>query len=181
MIGLIARFDPMKDHQTFFNAASLLLETHPSVHFILAGQDITGDNPGLHLLIGDFRNSPQFHLLGQRGDIPDILNALDIATSSSLSEGLPNTIGEAMATGVPCVVTDVGDSRVLVGDAGHVVPKNSPKLLARAWQKMIDAGPDHIRLLGGRARKRIEQHYNLDSSVRHYEKLYNDLIATSVK
>jgi len=181
VIGLIARFDPMKDHTTFFHAAHLLLETHPSVRFVLAGQDITQDNPEVHNLIGDFRNSPQFHLLGQRHDIPDVLTALDIATSSSLSEGLPNTIGEAMAAGIPCVVTDVGDSRVLVGDTGHVVPKKSPELLVRAWQKLIDAGPDHIRLLGGRARKRIEQHYSLDSTVKHYEKLYNDLIATSVK
>ncbi len=180
VIGLIARHDPMKDHRTFFHAACLHLETHPSVHFILAGQNVTGENPELHRLIGNNKNSGQFHLLGQRRDIPDVLAALDIATSSSLSEGLPNTIGEAMATGIPCVVTDVGDSRILVGDAGHVVPKNSPELLARAWQRLIDAGPDHIRLLGGRARKRIGQHYSLDSSVRHYEKLYTDLTATPV-
>ena len=181
VIGLVARFDPMKDHATFFHAAHLLLQTYPSVHFILAGQDITSDNPELLRLIGHHHNSRQFLLLGQRHDIPDVLTALDIATSSSLSEGLPNTIGEAMAAGIPCVVTDVGDSRVLVGDTGLVVPKNRPELLTKAWQKLIDAGPDHIRLLGGRARKRIEQDYSLDSTVRHYEKLYNDLIATSVK
>ena len=180
VIGLIARLDPMKDHPTFFHAANLLLENHPSVHFVLAGQDITAHNPELYRLIGDHRYSGQFHLLGQRLDIPQVLNALDIATSSSLSEGLPNTIGEAMATGIPCVVTDVGDSRVLTGDAGHVVPKNNPEVLARVWQRLIDAGPDHIRLLGSRARKRIQENNSLDFSVRHYEKLYSELIERSV-
>ena len=181
VIGLIARFDPMKDHRTFFHAAHLLFKTHPSVHFVLAGQDITARNPELYRLIGDHQDSKQFHLIGQRRDVPQVLNALDIATSSSLSEGLPNTIGEAMATGVPCVVTDVGDSRTLVGDAGHVVPKNNPEVLAGAWQGLIDAGPDHIRLLGERARKRIREHYCINSSVRHYEELYRELIEKSVK
>ncbi len=180
VIGLIARFDPMKDHRTFFHAAHLLLKTHPTVHFVLAGQNITSHNPELYRLTGDYRNSRQFHLLGQRRDIPDVLNALDIATSSSLSEGLSNTIGEAMAAGVPCVVTDVGDSRLLVGDAGHVVPKNNPEILARAWQRLIDAGPDHIRLLGDMARKRIQEHYCLDTSVRRYEELYSELSEPSV-
>jgi len=181
VIGLIARFDPMKDHTTFFHAAHMLLKTHTDTHFILAGRGITKENSAFSRNMREIQEQDHIHLLGEQSDIHRIISALDISSlSSSWGEGLPTTIGEAMAAGVPCVVTDVGDSRILVGDAGHVVPKNSPELLARAWKELIDAGPDHIRLLGGRARKRIEQHYSLDSTVRHYEKLYTDLIATPV-
>lgn len=182
VVGLIARFDPMKDHRTFFHAAHLLLKTHPSVHFVLAGRGITKENPAILNNMQEIQQHDHIHLLGERTDIPQVLSALDIASSSSSwGEGLPNTIGEAMATGIPCVVTDVGDSRILVGNAGHVVPKNNPEILGRTWQGLIDAGPDHIRLLGEMARKRIQKHYCLGSSVKHYEELYSELIETSVK
>jgi glycosyltransferase involved in cell wall biosynthesis len=180
VIGLIARFDPMKDHGTFFNAARLLLDTHPSVHFILAGKGITPNNHELHRLINNQPNSGQFHLLGQRHDIPQLMNALNIASSSSMSEGFPNTIGEAMATGLPCVVTDAGDSRVLVGDTGHVVPRNNPQALSTAWTQLLDAGPGNLRVMGEKARKRIQQHYNLNSTINKYEALYSGLIEKSV-
>ena len=181
VIGFIARFDPQKDHETFFHAAHILFKTHPTAHFILAGRGIAQENPAIIDSIQEIPEHDHIHLLGERSDIPQVLSALDIASSSSSwGEGLPNTIGEAMATGVPCVVTDVGDSRVLAGDTGHVVPKKNPEILARAWQRLIDAGTDHIRLLGGKARKRIQQHYCLDSSVKHYEELYRELSKLSV-
>lgn len=181
VIGLIARFDPMKDHVTFFHAAHILLRSHLNAHFILAGRGISEENSELMTLIQDFKKHDNIHLLGERSDIPQILPALDIVSlSSAWGEGLPNAIGEAMAAGVPCVVTDVGDSRILVGDTGHVVPKMNPEITARAWKQLIDAGPDHMHLLGSKARKRIEQYYSLDSSAGQYDQLYRDLIKTPV-
>ncbi|HNR50781.1 MAG TPA: glycosyltransferase, partial [Deltaproteobacteria bacterium] len=115
------------------------------------------------------------HLMGHRDDIPRVLNALDIASSSSISEGLPNAIGEAMATGVPCVVTDAGDSALLVGDTGIVVPKRDPEALCAAWQRLLDAGPDSRRAMGERARKRIMDHYSLQAMINRYEDLYRNL------
>jgi len=123
VIGLIARLDPMKDHRNFFNAANVLLASHAHVHFILAGKGVSMSNPGVADLMGSITKKDRFHLLGERDDIACVFAALDIASSSSYGEGFPNTIGEAMATGVPCVVTDVGDSKVIVGDTGIVVPK----------------------------------------------------------
>lgn len=114
--------------------------------------------------------------MGHRDDIPQVLNALDIASSSSISEGLPNAIGEAMATGVPCVVTDVGDSALLVGDTGIVVPKRDPEALCSAWQRLLDAGADFRKTMGERARKRIMDHYGLQAMIRRYEALYINLI-----
>ena len=175
VIGLAARLDPMKDHRSFFDAALLLQQTHPDVHFVLAGSGITSMNPEITGYIRSSRNRSHFHLLGQRPDMPEVFNALDIATSSSISEGLPNTIGEAMATGVPCVVTDAGDSGMLVGDAGYVVPKSDPRALCRAWQQLLDAGDGHLRTLGKKARKRICERYQLQAMVQSYEDLYTEL------
>jgi glycosyltransferase involved in cell wall biosynthesis len=116
------------------------------------------------------------HLLGEQRDVPRLLNAFDIATSSSsYGEGLPNAIGEAMATGIPCVVTDAGDSALLVGDTGIVVPKRDPGALCAAWQWLLDAGSDFRRAMGERARKRIMEHYSLQVMIRRYETLYRNL------
>jgi glycosyltransferase involved in cell wall biosynthesis len=73
--------------------------------------------------------------------MPRFFGALDIATSSSLSEAFPMAVGEAMACGTPCVVTDVGDSALIVGDTGKVVPADDPKSLAAAWEQLLGTGP----------------------------------------
>ena len=181
VIGYIARLDPMKDHETFFNAAHLFLKKHPDAHFLLAGRDVEKDNPLIMNYLQGSNQLDHFHMLGQRQDIPQVLSALDIASSSSSwGEGLPNTIGEAMAIGLPCVVTDVGDSGVLVGDTGHVVPKNNPQALSTAWTQLLDAGHDNLCAMGEKAKKRIQKHYNLDSTIKAYETLYSGLIEKSV-
>lgn len=176
VIGLIARFDPMKDHECFLEAANMLLDSDSRVHFILAGSGISPSTQGLLSLISEKRHMSRIHLIGERSDIPHVLNALDIATSSSMSEGMPNTIGEAMASALPCTTTDAGDSALLVGDAGFVVPKRNPHMLCAAWQKLLDLGPDARRQIGERARKRIIDHYSLTSTVNRYEALYKSLV-----
>jgi len=82
------------------------------------------------------------HLLGPRLDMPRLFAAMDIVTSSSLSEAFPLAVGEAMACGVPCVVTDVGDSALMVGETGKVVAARDPNGLAEAWRELIEAGPE---------------------------------------
>jgi glycosyltransferase involved in cell wall biosynthesis len=176
VIGLIARFDPMKDHGTFLAAARLLLRSHPAAHFLLAGKGVSRENPYLRFLAEQTEQPSRIHLLEERKDISRILNALDIASSSSISEGLPNAVGEAMATGIPCVVTDAGDSAVLVGETGIVVPKKDPQALCSAWQRLLDAGPDYRKAMGERARKRIMDHYSLPSMICRYDTLYRNLI-----
>ncbi|MDY6882067.1 MAG: glycosyltransferase, partial [Thermodesulfobacteriota bacterium] len=122
VIGLIARFDPMKDHKTFIEAACITLEQGLNISFVLAGKGVVWENVGLAGLIPR-QWKEKFYLLGVREDIQRINCILDIACSSSaFGEGFPNTIGEAMACGVPCVVTDVGDSAMIVGGTGRVVP-----------------------------------------------------------
>ncbi len=180
LIGLICRYHPMKDHMNFIKAASLLPKGHSSVHFILAGDQVDESNSELCKEIHDLNILHYVHLLGERNDIPRLTAALDIAViSSSYAEGFPNTIGEAMACGVPCVVTDVGDSAFIVGDTGRVVQRRNPQALADAWSKLISLDAGQRRELGLRARRRICENFSLDAVVRQYEALYEKVIATS--
>lgn len=180
LIGLIARYHPMKDHHNFLGAAALLHDK-PKVHFILAGESVDTNNKDLLRTIENLGLSSRVHLLGQRSDIPEITAALDIASSSSFSEGFPNTIGEAMACAVPCVVTDVGDSAWIVGQTGRVVPPRDAPALARAWQELIDMGPERRQALGRQARQRVRDNFSLDHVVRQYETLYEQVASVSAR
>jgi len=173
-IGYIARFDPMKDHPTFIKAACLLLQGRGDVHFILAGKDVTEENGALATQIPDVWKD-QFHLLGERNDIPTIAAGIDIAALTSYGEGFPNVIGEAMACGVPCVVTDVGDSGRLVGSTGKVVTPKDPYALAGSMLELLALSSEERRKLGRQARERIRSHYSLDKIVAMYESLYSEL------
>jgi glycosyltransferase involved in cell wall biosynthesis len=173
--GYIARFDPMKDHPTFIRAACLLLRERRDVHFILAGKDVNEENKALAAQIPDVWKD-HFHLLGERDDIPTVAAGLDIATLTSYGEGFPNTIGEAMSCGVPCVVTDVGDSARIVGDTGRVVPPRDPSALARACMELIEMGQRKRYELGMAARERILRNFELTRIVKDYEALYSSLL-----
>lgn len=80
-----------------------------------------------------------------------------------------------MACGVPCVVTDVGDSAAIVGDCGTVVPRKDPAALAMGWRTLLEMGAEGRRILGEAARKSISGKYSLQQVVRQYENLYESL------
>ncbi|MEM9543633.1 MAG: glycosyltransferase [Cyanobacteria bacterium P01_E01_bin.42] len=177
LIGKIARFHPQKDHENFLQAAALLRQnrSHLDISFLLCGQGCDRENSTLRQFIERENLTHKVHLLGQREDMPNIAAALDIATSSSFTEAFPNTIAEAMSCGIPCVVTDVGDSAKLVGDFGKVIPSQNPEALARAWQELLDLGDKERHDLGQLARQRIEKNFSLKSSVQCYETLYQEI------
>jgi glycosyltransferase involved in cell wall biosynthesis len=176
LIGLIGRFDPLKDHRCFLKAGEKLLGNKREIFFLLAGRDVDWQNRQLKQFIEKLGISEKVFLLGERQDIPRITTAFDIAACSSVAEGFPNVIGEAMSCGVPCVVTDVGDSALLVGDSGMVVPPRNHGALCGAWLKMIEMGSEKRRALGGKARKRIEDHFSIQMIVKKYEQLYEEQI-----
>jgi glycosyltransferase involved in cell wall biosynthesis len=177
IIGLIARFHPMKDHECFLNAAALLIRQFRNVRFLLVGSNVSEANAKLTKLIEHLGLDQHVLLLGERNDIPRITAALDIATSSSAwGEGFGNSIGEAMSCGVPCVVTDVGDSAWIVGETGRVVPPSDPNALATAWESLIVLGSEGRNALGAMARERVRNIFSLDSVAAQYENLYTSLI-----
>lgn len=176
LIGLIGRFHPQKGHRTFIKAAARLHTCHPDVHFVLCGNNVTWKNSDLARWIDSADIYEQCHLLGCRDDMPRIQASLDIGTNASHSEAFPLVIGEAMACGVPCVVTDVGDSALIVGDTGIAIPPKDPDALAQAWEKIISPGSDYRFKLGERARQRIRENFDLNIIVRRYEKLYDSVV-----
>jgi glycosyltransferase involved in cell wall biosynthesis len=177
LIGLVARYDPVKDHPNFLRAAALLRGRVPGVHFLLCGDKVDRGNAALTSAVESLGLRDRCHLLGPRRDIARIQASLDLATSSSVSEAFPLCLGEAMACGVPCVATDVGDSAAILGETGRVVPPRAPAALADAWEELLGLDPDARARLGLAARRRIRRRYDLASVAERYEDLYEHLLA----
>jgi glycosyltransferase involved in cell wall biosynthesis len=113
--------------------------------------------------------------LDQRNDVPRVINAFDLAVSSSVTEALSLAIGEAMASGVPVVATRTGESEELIGDTGRIVPVRDPQRLAAAILEMVALGPQARSELGAQARERISADYSLQSMVELYQALWAEL------
>ena len=118
----------------------------------------------------------RFHLLGERTDVPELMCAMDIFCLSSWSEAFPNVIGEAMATGLSCVATDVGDSKIIVGDTGVIVPARDEKELVSGIDELLKLPQQERQALGENARARIEDNFTLSAIVERYSSLYEQLI-----
>jgi glycosyltransferase involved in cell wall biosynthesis len=180
LVGLISRFDPQKNHAGFFEAAGRLYRRMPHVHFVLAGQGIDRNNAALMQAINKAGVLANTHLLGLRSDVPRLMAALDVlASSSSYGEAFPNVLGEAMACGVPCVVTDVGDSAYIVGDTGRVVASGDMRGLAAALEDLLALPPAVKAALGERARARVAAHFEIGRVVQQYENFYESLLANT--
>ncbi|MBU1345253.1 MAG: glycosyltransferase [Proteobacteria bacterium] len=176
LVGLVARFDPLKDHQTFIRAADIFHKTHPQAQFVLCGDGISWSNEVLSGWIDAVGIRQNCHLLGRRDDIPHLMSAFDVNTLSSIGEAFPNVLGEAMACGVPCVTTDVGDAAEIVGDTGIVVPPRDAHALAEGWERLINLSTQERYALGQRARARIQTHYQIGEVVLRYQQLYRQLV-----
>ncbi len=166
LVGHISRLHPMKDHATLLrtidHAVDSLYSTgsKQKVLFLLIGHGVTSD----------LSNNLSIRFLGERSDVPRIMSALDIAVSSSAwGEGFPNVIGEAMASEVPCVVTDVGDSAYIVGQYGRVCPVGDDQCIASSLLQLI-GNKQERKISGKQARKRIEKNYSMDKIKKEYLK-----------
>lgn len=177
LIGLVGRFHPMKDHINFLRAASLLSADYHAARFLLVGREVDADNPVLRRLLVRLGLEGRTHLLGERNDISRLIAASDICSlSSSYGESFPLVVGEAMACGVPCVVTDVGDAAKLVGPTGLVVPPRDSEALAEAWRELIRLGSAGRAQLGEAARARVRENFHVASVTAQYEALFRSVL-----
>jgi glycosyltransferase involved in cell wall biosynthesis len=166
VIGLVGRLNRMKDHETFLRAAAIFAHSRGDVKFVCIGGGPDNYLGELRRLVAQLGLTDRVIWLGSLTDMPSAYNALDICCSSSaFGEGLPNAIAEAMACAVPCVVTDVGDSALVVGDTGVVVPPRDPYALAAGWAALADR-MTHNPALGNAARDRIESRLSLPALIR---------------
>jgi len=180
VLGMVARYHPMKDHAMSLRAAAHLLERRPDAVFVYAGPGVDDDNAELQRLIKANGLTGRVRLLGERQDVERLYPAFDIYWMSSwargITEGFPNVIAEAMACGVPCVATDIGDAATIIERTGRVVRSRDWRAFGDATAELLDAGPAELARLGNEARARIERDYSLDIVTAAYHALYVDVL-----
>lgn len=176
VIGMVARWDPQKDHATALSAFALVQRSVPAVEFLLVGTGIVSSNPRLSSLLEMHGGLKRLRLLGSRSDIPRIMNAVDLHVLSSSNEAAPNVLLEAMACGTPCIATDVGDARDMVGGTGWIAGVRDPQGLAT----VICAALDELRSSASDwasrqklARSHASGNYSKTKSARNYLRVWS--------
>ncbi len=170
LVGLVGRLDPMKDHSIFLAAAGRIAQVHRDIRFVCVGGGPADYTEKLKQQAAGLGLTSRLIWAGARDNMPAVYSALDIATSpSSYGEGFSNTIAEAMACGVPCVVTNVGDSALIVGEAGSVVAPGDSFALAAAIQHLVELASDERRALGEACRVRIVYEFGVDRLIQRTE------------
>ncbi len=165
VVGLSARFDPVKGHETFLRAAAMAGGDNSRLRFLCVGGAVSDRQRTLQAMAHTLGIGDRVTWVEPRDDMRAVYNAMDIVTSASYGEGFANVIGEAMACAVPCVVTDVGDSGWIVEDTGEVVPPREPSALAAAWCRIAAMSREARTVLGARARTRIEREFSVAALV----------------
>lgn len=180
LVGLIGRLHQHKDHQTFVRAARVVADLIPNAHFVGAGEEQTYSANDLWSWVDAVGLRDRFHWLGVRHDVPDIDASLDVLVCSSTTEGFPNVVGEAMACGVPCVATDVGECAEVIGNTGRVVPKQDPQRLGEAITELLRMPRAERIALGEHARQRVVERYDINRIVDRYGNLWRELAGRGV-
>ncbi len=157
IIGKVARYDPIKNHPLFLKAAARIAAEYPNVRFVCVGHGAATYVAKLKEMTRTLGIEDRVMWIDARPDVRAVYNALDVFCSASLSEGFPNVIGEAMACGRHCVVTDVGDSKLVVGGMGLAVPSNDVAALTAALRQKLEAK----EALNLRARQRILENFTV--------------------
>lgn len=176
LLGMVARFDPQKDHANLLAALGILKRRGARFRCLLVGPRTTADSPDLVRTVAEHGLEDRVTLLGPRGDIPAVMNALDLhVLSSAYGEAFPNVVCEAMACGTPCVVTDVGDCAAIVAETGWTVPPSDAEALARAIGEALAVLPDPDRAAAAEAR--IRDNYSLARMVEAYRGVWHEALA----
>ncbi len=173
LIGVVGRLDPMKDHATFLRALAQV----PAARAVIIGDGTDTARAELQALAASLNVADRVLWEQAGADMVAAYNAFDLlCLPSAFGEGFPNVVGEAMACGIPCVVTDVGDSARLVGTLGEVAPPRDPAALAAALQRLLVRLPDEPDL-GARVRETMCNGYAEDTMVENTEALLLPLVS----
>jgi len=170
IVGYVARAHPEKDPANLFSAFARVAQSNSSCHLVCVGA-------GLAEVAPRDLDLSRVSFLGERHDMATITPAFDLFCLSSCVEGFPNVLGEAMACGVPCITTDVGDAAEIVRETGWVAPPRDSPALAAALLQALTLPLEKRKELGIAARLRVEANYSLPSIVSRYVALYGDLLS----
>ncbi len=180
VVGSLGRFHMVKDQKNFVRAAGLLAPQCSKLRFLMVGRGLDWDNTQLVDWIDRSGCKDRFVLLGEREDVPQCLAAMDIFCLHSLTEGFPNVLAEAMAMGLPCVTTDVGDAAMLLADTGVVVPKDDSAALAQGMERLLALDQDARNALGMRAKVRVEAEFSMARARERFEVIYRKVLSKGV-
>lgn len=172
IVSHVARWDILKDYPTLIKCIANVISAKEDTIFLLCGKNIDNENKELIELMKENHISNRVYLLGSRQDIPKIMSASDVFVLSSIGEGFPNVIGEAMACETPCVVTNAGDSGYIVGNLGKVVKVGDFKSLSDSIIYFLDLPEDQLKIIGKKCRDRVINEFELNKIVKRYELLY---------
>lgn len=179
VIAMVARYDVQKDHQNLIQALSLLKNQDIHFHAVLVGIGMTEDNDELIKLVSKYNLElyKDITLYGRCNDIPALMNAIDLHVLSSLGEAFPNVLAEAMACGIPCVSTDVGDAQEIVDKYGWIVPAQNPIKLAEA----INIALSELKLKPNQWATRkyncvihIQDNFEIHTMVKKFHRVWNE-------
>lgn len=172
IVGHISRDDPQKDHKTLLNVFSRVAAVEPRAKLLLAGRGLEWGHPYLEGLIGGSSLRPRIIALGPRSDVPRLMLAMDLFLLTSVGEGFPNVVAEAMACGVRCVLTDVGDAKELVGRAGWVRPAEDAEGLASDVLSALWEAPRDRQARESALRERIVSNYSISAMVERFDDVW---------
>ena len=178
LLGCVARFHPQKDHKNLLHALNILKKNKTSFKCILVGFGINKKNKILVNLIKEFNLDNEIILLGSQKNINRIMKKIDIhILASEYGEAFPNVVAEAMASGTPCVVTDVGDSSLIVGKTGWTVKTHNSKSLANSIMKAIKKSKSkEWNYQCQAARNRIVSKFTMKKMIHNYNKVWQQTL-----
>ena len=169
LIGIVGRLSPVKDHPAFLRAAARLTAEWPDARFVCAGGGPADYTASLKAMATSLGIADRVLWPGACGDMPPVYNALTALLLASSDEGFPNVLGEAMACGVPCVTTRVGDAALLVGDTGRVVPRGDDAAMAAAVSTLLREPADAAAARARECRSRISGTFSTAALARNTE------------
>jgi glycosyltransferase involved in cell wall biosynthesis len=174
VVGIVARLDPMKDHPNFLRAAARASSVSADLRFVVAGAGSADYERKLLELAKELGIADRILWLGEVTETVDVYRGIDLLVSSSAyGEGFSNALGEGMACGVSAVATDVGDSKVVLGDHGRIVPPRAPEALAAAIIEMLE----HDNASAREARRQhIAAEFGVAAMVAKTEKILCDIV-----
>jgi glycosyltransferase involved in cell wall biosynthesis len=179
VVGHLGRFHPQKDYRCLGAALARVLSSRDDVHVLIAGSRLDRNNEELLHELGPASEDPRVHLAGLRSDIPAMLSSMDLlCLSSAYAEAFPMVLLEAMACGVSCVATNVGDSADIVGEVGRIVPPRDPVALAEAiLEELVLQTQTHTgSTTRGAVRRRVIENFTMSTSMSRYAKIYGDAL-----
>jgi len=165
-IGMVARKDPIKGYTIFTKTAKKLLDKYDNLYFFAVGGGSEAIRQECEFILQEY-NAKKFFWLDNQNNIENIYSGLDISVSASLGEGFSNSIAEAMSSALACVVTDVGDSALIVDNLGIVIKPNSAENL---YHGIVEILNKEYKELGKKGRMRIVENFSIEKMVENTEK-----------